>query len=53
MICGEAVEQILKVATIQINPYTLSVKSRKVVWPFLEQLCFEFVPVLNRLQGRP
>ena len=31
---------------------SLSVTSRKVVWLFLEQLRFEFVPLLHRLQGR-
>ena len=28
------------------------VTSRKVIWLFFEQLWFEFVPVLHRLQGR-
>jgi len=31
---------------------SVCVKSRKVVWLFLEQLWFEFVPVLHGLQGR-
>jgi len=30
----------------------LAVTSREVVWLFPEQLGFEFVPVLHRLQGR-
>jgi len=30
----------------------LAVTSRTVVWLFLKQLGFEFVPVLHRLQGR-
>ena len=30
----------------------LAVTSRTVVWLFVEQLRFEFVPVLHRLQGR-
>jgi len=30
----------------------LSVTSRQVVWLFLEQLRFEFVPVFHGLQGR-
>ena len=30
----------------------VSVTSRQVVWLFLEQLWFEFVPFLHRLQGR-
>jgi hypothetical protein len=30
----------------------LGVTSRQVVWLFLEQLWFEFVPVLHGLQGR-
>ncbi len=29
----------------------LSVTSRKLIWLFLEQLRFQFVPVLHRLQG--
>lgn len=31
---------------------SLTVTSRTVVWLFLEQFRFEFVPVLYRLQGR-
>lgn len=31
----------------------LSVTSRELVWDFLEQLRFEFVPVFHGLQGRP
>jgi hypothetical protein len=30
----------------------LGVTSRTVVWQFVEQFWFEFVPVLHRLQGR-
>jgi hypothetical protein len=30
----------------------LDVTSRTVVWLFVEQFWFEFVPVLHRLQGR-
>jgi len=30
----------------------LCVTSRQVVWLFFEQLRFEFVPILHRLQGR-
>ena len=30
----------------------LTVTSRQVVWLFPEQLWFEFVPILHRLQGR-
>ena len=32
--------------------WVLSVTSRQVVWLFPEQLWFEFVPILHRLQGR-
>ena len=31
----------------------IPVTSRKVIGLFLEQVRFEFVPVLHRLQGRP
>lgn len=31
---------------------SLGVTSRQVVWLFPEQLWFEFVPILHRLQGR-
>ena len=34
------------------NATYVVVTSRQVVWLFLEQLRFEFVPVLHRLQGR-
>ena len=31
---------------------TVVVTSRTVVWLFVEQFWFEFVPVIHRLQGR-
>jgi len=48
----------IKADTLDANPKLIGVKngvvvtSRQVVWLFLEQLWFEFVPFLHRLQGR-
>lgn len=38
--------------TVRTRGNELFVTSRKVVWLFPEQLWFEFVPILHRLQGR-
>ena len=52
-----AVLQNLQIGTLAVSGLGLGVSvvgvtSRKVIWLFLEQVRLEFVPVLQRLQGR-